>query len=123
MTLHRFITHPLTLAPALILAACGRGTNTSIKEETAGLAASAKIDPATARSTALARAPGGKIVSEELEQENGMLVYSFDIKVGSQPGIEEVLVDATDGKVVSATHETPAMEAEEAKHDSAPAHQ
>lgn len=123
MTSRHLFIYPFSLTAGLILAACNRSTDTPAKEESAGLAASAKIDPTTARQTALARVPGGNVVSEGLEKENGKLVYTFDIKVGAQPGIEEVLVDATDGKVVSATHETPAMEAEEARQDSAHAHQ
>jgi len=126
MTSQRFFIYPLSLTAGLIFAGCSRQTNTpasnSGREETAGLSASAKIDAATARQTALAQTHRGKILSEELEKENGKLVYSFDIQVGSQPGVEEVLVDATDGKVISVTHEAPADEAEEAKHDSVHAH-
>ncbi|MEA2723745.1 MAG: hypothetical protein QOH59_1516 [Gemmatimonadales bacterium] len=109
------------LAIALILVACHRGSaasgsdSGSIKEESPGLAAEAKIDPAAARRTALAKFPDGKIVKEEIEKENGKLVYSFDIKNGKQSGIDEVLVDATGGTVVSVDHEDAAQEAAEAK--------
>lgn len=106
------------LALALMLAACNRGTTTgAIKQETPGLAAEAKVDPATARRTALSKFPDGKIVEEELERENGKLVYSFDIKNGTHSGIEEVLVDAVGGAVVSVAHEDAAREAAEAKVD------
>ena len=114
--------HNRMLLPAVVLglgsisAACSRGT---IKEETPGLAADAKVDPAKARQAALAKVPGGKIVKEELERENGKLVYSFDIKKGTEPGIEEVLVDALDGVVVSVAHEDAAKEAAEARQEGA----
>ena len=85
------------------------------------MAAESKVDPGTARSTALARVPGGKIEKAELEREGGKLVYSFDISTGAKPGIDEVQVDAVDGSVVSVKHEDPAAEAAEAKQDSAQA--
>lgn len=47
------------------------------------------------------------------------LVYSFDIKKGTEPGIEEVLVDALDGVVVSVAHEDAAKEAAEARQEGA----
>jgi uncharacterized membrane protein YkoI len=113
------------LAPILILNACNRpsaresaaSTPTSSPQTAApSLSDSAKVDSATARRTALAKVPHGKVVSEELEQENGRLVYSFDIK-GSAPGVEEVQVDARDGSVVSMEHESPAQQAKEAQQD------
>ena len=59
--------------------------------------------------------PGGTVQSEELEREKGKLIYSFDIKVGKKPGVEEVAVDALTGKVVEQKHETPKAEKAEAK--------
>ncbi len=103
------------LAIALILVACNRGSAGAIKEESPGLTAGAKVDPAVARRTALAKFPEGKIVKEEIEQENGKLVYSFDVKNGTQPGVDEVLVNALDGSIVSVEHEDAAKEAAEAK--------
>jgi uncharacterized membrane protein YkoI len=110
-----FILYPAGLC--LLIASCNRQSGAPIKEETAGLADSARIDPATARSTALSRIPGGKIVKEELEKEEGRLVYSFDIKQEAKSGVEEVRVDARDGSVVAVEHEDAAKEAAEAKKD------
>jgi hypothetical protein len=116
------------LTPAIFLLSCSRpparetaatGTQPSATQApsaSAALSDSARIDSATARNTALAKVPHGKVVSEELEQENGRLVYSFDIQ-GSRPGIEEVQVDARDGSVVSVEHESPAQQAKEAQQD------
>lgn len=91
-----------------------RGEAGEIEEETPGLAARAKVDGETARATALARVGGGEIVGAELEEEDGRLVYSFDIKVEGVTGVEEVLVDAVSGNVVSQEHESEAQEAAEA---------
>jgi uncharacterized membrane protein YkoI len=109
----------LGLGLSLTAISCNRQSGTPIKEETATLSDSASIDSTAARATALAKVPGGKIVKEELEQENGRLVYSFDIKKGAETGVEEVQVDARDGSVVSVEHEDAAKEAAEAKKDSA----
>jgi uncharacterized membrane protein YkoI len=116
---HRLFLYPAGLSIALTAVACNRQAGAPIKEETSGLSAEAKVNPETARRTALAKVPGGKIEKEELEQEGGKLVYSFDIKTGTKPGIDEVQVDAGDGSVVSVKHEDAATEAAEAKQDSA----
>ena len=64
--------------------------------------------------TALARVPGGTVHKGVLEEEDGKLIYSFEIKVPGKSGIEEVNVDAKSGKVVSVEHETDAQIAAEA---------
>jgi hypothetical protein len=70
-----------------------------------------------ARATALAKVPNGKIQTAELEREHGKLIYSFDIRVPGKSGIEEVQVDAVNGKVVSMVHESPKAERKEAQLD------
>ena len=77
----------------------------TVKEEKAGMLKSAKITPAAATATALAKVPGGTVQSAEIEKEDGKLVYSFDIKVAGKSGIEEVLVDAMTGAVVGVEHD------------------
>jgi hypothetical protein len=72
-----------------------------------------KVSMKKARATALARVPGGSVRSSELEHEKGKLVYSFDIAVAGKTGIDEVLVNAISGKVISVKHETPAAERQE----------
>ena len=86
------------------------------------LASQARVSMATAKATALARVPGGKINSAELEREKGKLIYSFDVMVPGKPGIDEVNVDAIDGHVLSVAHEGPRAERKEAKQDRADAH-
>ncbi|HVT59027.1 MAG TPA: PepSY domain-containing protein [Thermoanaerobaculia bacterium] len=83
----------------------------------ADLAAKAKISLEAARATALAKVPKGKLKSEELEEENGKLLYSFDIKVPGKSGVEEVEVDALDGSVLKVGHESAKAEKAEAAKD------
>ncbi len=83
----------------------------------AELAKEAKVTLEEARKTALAAVPGGTLQSEELEREKGKLIYSFDIKVGKKPGIQEVGVDAVSGKIVENKHESAKAEKAEAKAD------
>ena len=74
-----------------------------------------KITMAQARATALKKAPG-TVKSEELENEHGKLIYSFDIAT-SKSDITEVNVDALNGKIVAVQHENAAKEAAEAKQE------
>jgi uncharacterized membrane protein YkoI len=53
-----------------------------------------------ARQTALARVPG-QVLEEELEEDDGRLVYEFDIRP-TAAGVpdQEVVVDATTGQIL-----------------------
>jgi uncharacterized membrane protein YkoI len=84
----------------------------------ASLKSQAKIPVEDARATASKKVPG-EIKEEELEKENGKLVYSFDIQAPGQKDITEVQVSAMDGTVVSVEKENPASEAKENKQDQA----
>jgi|HubBroStandDraft_3_1064219.scaffolds.fasta_scaffold17052_3 uncharacterized membrane protein YkoI len=83
----------------------------------ADLAAKAKVTLDAARATAAAKVPKGKLKSEELEEEKGKLIYSFDFKIPGKSGIEEVEIDALDGSVVAVEHESPKKEKAEAAKD------
>ena len=83
----------------------------------AALKKDAKISIEVARATALKKVPG-EIQEEELEKENGKLVYSFDIRGTGQKDITEVQVSAIDGSIVSVEKEDAASEAKEKKQDS-----
>jgi hypothetical protein len=88
------------------------------------LAAMAKVTQADAQKTALAtfKDPSKATVKEaELEAEHGCLVYSFDIEVAGKTGVQEVQIDAGDGKLLSSKHETPKAEAAEKAKDKAKA--
>ncbi len=75
------------------------------------------ISMAKARHIAL-KTVKGEITDGEIEFENKIWIYSFDMS-GKDGNNHEVNVDALTGKVVSATIETPAMEAKEMKQDQA----
>ena len=74
-----------------------------------------KITMEQARAVALKKAPG-KVKSEELENEHGKLIYSFDIATSAK-AITEVNVDALNGKIVAVQHENAAKEAAEKKQE------
>jgi hypothetical protein len=91
------------------------------KEE---LAAMAKVTQADAQKTALATLKDSSkatVKSAELEAEHGCLVYSFDIEVAGKTGVQEVQIDAGNGKVLSSKHESPKAEAAEKAKDKAKA--
>jgi hypothetical protein len=87
------------------------------KSTQAELQAQAKVTEAQARALALTKAPGGKVESSELEEENGHLIWSFDISTPGTKNITEVQVDAKDGKIVAVDIETPKDQAKEANED------
>ena len=64
-------------------------------------------------------APGGKIMSKELEREEGKLVWSFDMKDGDK--VREIWLDAGTGAVVQDKLESAAEEKAEAAKDKAEA--
>ena len=79
------------------------------------LQAKAKVSCEAARKTALEKLGGKglKVKSAELEEEEGKLVYSFDVKSKGKSGVEEVQVDALTGDVASVKHESTKDEAKE----------
>ena len=105
----------LSIALGVAAAVPASAANTKGKSAT-----QAKITMKEARALALAKVPKGKVETEELEREHGRLLYSFDIRVPGKSGIQEVQIDAMNGKVLSVEHETPKAErkeAEEEKHE------
>ncbi len=82
----------------------------------ASLKSRAKISIEDARAIALKKVPG-VIKEEELEKENGKLVYSFDVQASGQKDITEVQVSAIDGSIVSVEKEDAASEAKEKKQE------
>ena len=88
-----------------------------IKEDKPGLLARAHVTPDSARALARGRVPAAQIAAAEIEMEKGKLVYSFDMKTRGRGGIDEVLIDAMTGAVISVAHEGPAQEAAERAQD------
>jgi len=85
----------------------------------AQLKARAKITEVQAREIASAKVPTGVIKTAELEEENGKLIYSFDISSPGTANITEIAVDAITGAVVGDSIETPKDQAKEVKEDMA----
>jgi uncharacterized membrane protein YkoI len=96
-----------------VAAAVALASGCATEKSQAQLLAKAKISQTQAQQTALAKAPGGTVQQSELEEENGKLVWSFDITTPGTKDITEVLVDAITGEVVSTEKETPAQEEKE----------
>lgn len=84
-----------------------------VKESEPGLAAQATLTADSAQKVALAQVPHGRIRTAELENDKGTLVYSYDVKASGKSGVDEVLIDAKTGAVVSKTHESASTEAKE----------
>jgi uncharacterized membrane protein YkoI len=80
-------------------------TPTYKREVPAALAAQAKVAEDSAVALALARVPGGQVEQLVLENEDGKFIYSLDIKVPGKSGIEEVHVDALNGRILAVEHE------------------
>jgi uncharacterized membrane protein YkoI len=106
------------IATAHVLSA-QQAPGVKVAEESPGLLARAKVAPDSATRLAQAKVPKGTIESAEIEQEDGRLIYSFNMRVPGKPGVEEVAVDAIRGKVLSVEHESDAAIAKEKAADSA----
>jgi uncharacterized membrane protein YkoI len=72
-----------------------------VQEEQAGLLSRAAVPVQTAQQTALAAYPGARIDGSEIEEEGGRLIYSFELDVPGQGGVE-VEVDAMTGELLPA---------------------
>ena len=101
----------LMLALAIFATACEKEDGDEAKGEKAEGAVSAELAKQatfpvdSAQLMALAQVPGGTVTKEELEEEDGKLIYSFDIRVGTQEGVEEVHIDAKTGAFLKKEHE------------------
>ena len=105
----------LLLLPGIAVAQQGTPV---IKEAKPGLKARATLSADSAVAIAQRAGPtGATIRSGELEEEKGLLIYSFDLSVPGKGGIQEIGIDAKTGKVVENAYESEADEAAEAKAD------
>ncbi len=115
---HKQLTMKLkSIISHIAIAACVVGLSAASakeKDNQAELQAKAKITKEEAGKTALGKVPDGKIKEAELEDEDGKLIWSFDITRPGTTDITEVNVDAIDGKVVKVETESAAAEKEEA---------
>ena len=90
-----------------------------VKEEKPGLLAKAKVSADSAIAVARSTIPGATISSAEIENEDGALIYTFEMKIAGKKGTEEVNVDAMTGKMLKREHEDAAAEKKEAAADKA----
>ena len=100
---------------ALVLAvggllAVGATAAWKVQHDRNALQERARVPAEDARATALAAVPGGRIVESELEEEDGRLIYSFDIEAAD--GTHDVEIDALTGEVLQS-----ALENENDDHD------
>jgi len=91
--------------------------NLSAQQNEAELLKQAHVTKYQAKRIALAKVKRGKIKSAELEKENGVLIWSFDIAQPGRKDVTEVWVDATTGKITSVDVETPINQRKEAAED------
>ena len=99
-------------ATALALAAC-------VTQSKSTLAARARVTRAQAETLALKAVPDGRVKEAELEEENGLLVWSFDLARPHTKNVTEIQIDARTGKVVRRETESPRQQAGEAARDQA----
>lgn len=99
-----------TAAVAMIAtAATAQGTTAAYKRDLpAKLVEKAKITEDSAAKIAQKKLPAATIEAVELENEHGKLQYSYDMKVAGKSGIEEVNVNAMNGRVIGMAHESAA---------------
>jgi uncharacterized membrane protein YkoI len=103
----------------LALATSWTSFNLWAQQSEAELLKQARVTKHQAKRIALARVKGGTIKSGELEKENGVLIWSFDIARPGKKDVTEVWVDATTGKIAAVNVETPLGEKKEAAEDKA----
>ena len=92
------------LAAAMLVGIVGTTAAWKIRhdfqEEQEGLLARAAVSMDQARETAFSSLPAsGRVTEEEIEEEGGRLIYSFDIEVPGQ-GTYDVEIDAMTGQVI-----------------------
>lgn len=113
----RFATALVALAAA---ASVGAAQSVKVTETKPGLLKRAKISSDSAVAVAKAKLPKATINAAEIEEEDGRLIFSFDMKTAGKSGIDEVNVNALTGKIVGKVqHESAADEEKEAKDEAA----
>src|SRR5262245_6108208 len=98
---------------ALALAASWAPFNLPAQQNEAELLKEARVTKYQAKRIVLARVKHGTIKSAELEKENGVLIWSFDVAQPGKKNVTEVWVDATTGKIIAVDVETPIGEKKE----------
>ena len=109
-----FIPAALVAAAVGPLAAQAGPTPRYKRDLPAKLLAKATVKEADAAKIAQAKFPNARIQAVELENEDGRLIYSYELKTAGKSGIDEVNVNARTGKLVNTEHEGAKAEGKEA---------
>jgi hypothetical protein len=91
------MSKPMMLTGGIVLLALGVVAWTVGHESQADLLAEASVSMDAALQTALAAVPGGRVVEQEIEREDGRLQYAFDILELDGGAMRDVEVDALSG--------------------------
>jgi uncharacterized membrane protein YkoI len=83
----------------------GRIFEPATREQQSGQLMSAAIPDARARQLALARTGGGRIIKADIEVEDGVLIYTYEVVKPGTAGVSVLDLDATTGSVLRQTHE------------------
>jgi len=83
------------------------------EDDDSALAAQATVSKADAQKVAQAKVPNGTIKESELENENGKIIWSFDMSTPGTTDTTEVNVDAKTGKLVNVETEKAGQEEKE----------
>jgi Peptidase propeptide and YPEB domain len=82
----------------------GVQTGTAVLEEDSpGLLAQATISDAAARAVALERFPGSQIVDADIDQDDGRIIYQYELRVANVR--HDVDIDAKTGSIVAVDDE------------------
>lgn len=109
----------LFFAVTLLLASCSNDTTTAgtagqdapratiqpgvavLEEDSPGLLAQATISDGAARAVALERFPGGQIVDAEIDEDDGRVMYKYQLRFASERRSVDVDIDAKSGAIVA----------------------
>ena len=97
----------------LIVALAVSGISSATASDKDGAKHSGKITKATAERIALAKMPGGRIHSAELETVRGRRFWSVYVAKPGSKNAKEIRVDATSGQILAVQTERPEDQAEE----------
>ena len=96
----------LFFAASLLLAGCSSDVQTGtavLEEDSPGLLAQATISDAAARTVALERFPGSQIVDADIDQDDGRIIYQYELRVSNVR--HDVDIDAKTGAIVAVDDE------------------
>ncbi len=104
--------HRITLL-SIVTSLCLGAAFASESPATDKASGSKKITEQQARDIAKRQIPDGALESAELETEDGVLIWSVDVRPHGSNDIRELQIDAHDGHVIKTETETPADQAAE----------